>query len=203
MRQTDVDRQFGRTEQKRRRMKNYLYILILISIVTCKEEHAINAQEKKSENIETIEKTDDNIRKIGKLYKPEKFIITPGKISAKNKKQNYQITLFNSDLLDNKEENLKNHAKEIANLYHKSLINNSITFNFNKIIVEIEHRNGKKENFKFSEKDFLINEIEFPINTKFTIKVTKIDNLNFKYSTLKVEPFNKKLEMWNTENLFE
>ncbi|MBP4141898.1 hypothetical protein J3S90_08790 [Flavobacterium sp. P4023] len=44
--------------------------------------------------------------------------------------------------------------------------------------------------------------IEFPINTKFTIKVTKVDELNFKYEILKTEPYNKKLDMWNTENLF-
>jgi hypothetical protein len=45
--------------------------------------------------------------------------------------------------------------------------------------------------------------IEFSINTKFTIKVTKVDELNFKYEILKTEPYNKKLEMWNTGNLFD
>ena len=70
---------------------------------------------------------------------------------------------------------------------------------------------SSKDNFlnaqeKKSEKtvniENLTNEIEFPINTKFTIKVTKVDELNFKYEVLKTEPYNKKLEMWNTENLF-
>jgi hypothetical protein len=72
-----------------------------------------------------------------------------------------------------------------------------------KITVNNEHRNGKKDSFKYSEKDFLYNQIEFPINTKFTIKVTKIEDLNFKYKILKAETINRKLEMWNTENLFE
>jgi len=45
--------------------------------------------------------------------------------------------------------------------------------------------------------------IEFPINTKFIIKVTKVDELNFKCEILKTEPYNKKLEMWNTQNLFD
>ena len=35
-------------------MKNYLYILLITSIISCKE-NVVNAQEKKSENIETIE----------------------------------------------------------------------------------------------------------------------------------------------------
>lgn len=183
-------------------MKNYLYILLIISIISCKE-NVVNAQEKKSENIETIEKMDVEIQEIGNLYKPEKFVAKQGKIRTDNKKENYQITLFNSDLLDDEKENIKNHAKKIANLYYKNLVHNIIPFNFNKIIVEIEHRNGKKESYKYTEKDFLTNEIEFSVNTKFTLKVTKIDDLNFKYTILKVEPYNKKLENWNTENLFE
>ena len=183
-------------------MKNYLYILMLISIVSCKENN-INAQEKKTKKIETIKKMDDEIQQIGNLYQPEKIITKQGKVRTDNKKEDYQITLTNSDLLDSVSENTKEHIEKIAILYYKNLTNNIDSFNYNKITVNIEHRNGKKESFTFSEKDFLTNEIEFPINTKFTIKVTKIDDLNFKYSILKVEPFNKKLEMWNTENLFE
>jgi hypothetical protein len=183
-------------------MKKYLYILILTSVISCKE-NTIKAQEKKSENIDTIQKKDDEIREIGNLYQPERMIAKQAKVRTDSKKENYQITIFNSDLLDNKTEDIENHAKKIANLFYKNLLRNIIPFNFNKIIVKIEHRNGKIKSFKYTEKDFLTNEIEFTINTKFTIKVSKIDDLYFKYSILKVEPYNKKLEIWNTENLFE
>lgn len=175
---------------------------MIISIVSCRE-NTINAQEKKSENIETIVKMDDEIREIGNLYQPERMIAKQGKVRTDNKKEDYQITLTNSDLLDRISENKDEHVKKIATLYYKNLTKNIVPFNYNKITVNIEHRNGKKNSFKYSEKDFLDNEIEFPTNTKFTIKVTKIDNLNFKGTILKAEPYYKKLELWNTENLFE
>lgn len=181
-------------------MKNYLYVLILTSIFSCKESIA-NAQQKNSEKIVNVEKMDDEIKEIGNLYQPERMVAKQGKIRTDNKKEDFKITLFNSDILD-KGKDTEIHARKIVNLYYKNLIRNIIPLNFSKIIVEIEHRNGKKESFKFTEKDFLTNEIEIAINTKFTIKVTKLDELNFKYEILKTEPYNKKLEMWNTENLF-
>ncbi|WP_413998197.1 hypothetical protein ACMDB5_10430 [Flavobacterium sp. W1B] len=133
-------------------MKNYLYILILTSIISCKE-NVVNDQERKTENLETIEKMDDEIREIGNLYKPEKFVAKQGKIRTDNKKENYQITLTNSDLLDSDKENAKGHAEKIVNLYYKNLVRNIVPLNYNKIIVEIEHRNGKKQSFKYSEKE--------------------------------------------------
>ena len=183
-------------------MKNYLYILVLISIISCKE-NAAKVQEKKSDDVEIIPNINSTIQQIANLYIPEKITINQGKIRNKDNEKNYEITLSNSNLLDDEKENIENYAEKIANLYYKNLIKNIIPFDFDKIIVEIEHKNGKKEIFKYTEKDFLENGIEFTINNKFTIKVAKIDDLNFKYSILKAEPFNKKLEIWNTENLFE
>ena len=181
-------------------MKNYLYVLILILIFSCKINIA-NAQQKNSEKIVEVEKMDDEIREIGNLYRPERMVAKQGKIRTDNKKEDFKITLFNSDTLDNgKDAELQ--AKKIGDLYFKNLSRNIIPLNYNKIIVEFEHRNGKKDSFKFVEKAFLKNEIEFVINTIFTIKVTKIDELNFKCEILKTEPYNKKLEMWNTKNLF-
>ena len=179
-------------------MKSYIYIILLISLISCKENKA-NGQEKENYKIDLNE----GIQEIGNLYQPEKMSIKQNKIRTDNKKENYQITLTNSDLLDSITENTEKHAKNIVNLYFKNLVRNIVPLNFNKITVNIEHRNGKKESFKFTEKDFLTNRIEFAINTKFTIKVLKIDDLNFKYTILKVEPYGKKIEMWNTENLFE
>lgn len=198
----DVDRQFVRKNEKHKTMKDYLFILILISFFSCKE-NIVNAQEKKLEKIEIKQKMEDEIQEIGNLYQPEKMVVKQNKIRPDNKKEDYQITLTNSDILDKDLENIETHVAKIVSIYYKNLVRNIIPFNYNKIIVEIEHRNGKKDSFKYTEKDLLNNSIEFPINSKFTIKVTKIDNLNFKYSILKVEPFEKKLELWNTEDLFE
>ena len=181
-------------------MKKYLYVLILTSIFSCKENIA-NAQQINSENIVNVDKINDEINEIGNLYYPEKMVAKQGKTRTDNKKEDFTITLFNSDTLD-KGKDTEIHARKIVNLYYKNLIRNIIPLNFNKIIVEIEHRNGKKENFKVTEKDFLTSEIEIAINTKFTMKVTKVDELNFKYEILKTEQYNKKLEIWNTENLF-
>lgn len=182
-------------------MKKYFYVLILISIFSCKENIA-NAQQKNSEKIVEVERMDDEIREIGNLYQPERMTAKQGKIRNDNKKEDFKITLFNSDILDKGKET-EIQARKIVNLYHKNLTRNITPLNFSKIIVEIEHRNGKKENYKFTEKDFLTSEIEFEINTKFTIKVTKVDERNFKCEILKTEPYNKKLEIWNTENLFD
>lgn len=125
-------------------MKNYLYLLMLISIVSCKENN-INAQEKKIENIETIEKMDDEIQEIGNFYQPEKIIAKQGKVRTDNKKEDYQITLINSDLLDSVSGNTKEHIEKIANLYYKNLINNIVPFNYNKITVNIEQKWQKRK----------------------------------------------------------
>ena len=133
-------------------MKNYLLILMLISISSCKENEVI-AQEKKPEKAELSEEMNYEIQEIGNLYKPEKMIIKQNKIRTDNEKENYQITLTNSDLLDSDTENLKKHAEKIANFYFKNLSRNIVPLNCRNIIVEIEHRNGKKDNFKYSEKE--------------------------------------------------
>ena len=61
----------------------------------------------------------------------------------------------------------------------------------------------EKKSEKIENIENMSKAIELPVNTKFTIKVTKVDEFNFKYSILKAEPYNKKLEMWNNEGLFE
>lgn len=129
---------------------------MLITIVSCKESSK-NAQEKKIDEKKIKEKNEDEIQKIGNLYQPEKMEVKLNKISTDNKKEDYQITLTNSDLLDSISENTEEHAKKIVNLYYKNLTKNIVPFNYNKITVNIEHRNGEKVSFKYSEKDFLTN----------------------------------------------
>jgi len=133
-------------------MKNYLFILILISFFSCKENIA-NAQEKKSEETVVTEKMDDEIQQIGNLYQPEKMVVKQNKIRTDNKKENYQITLTNSDLLDKDLGNVQKHAEKIVQIYYKNLVRNIVPLNCAKILVVIQHRNGKKDSFKFTEKN--------------------------------------------------
>ena len=183
-------------------MKKLLLVLILVSFYSCKN-NKIVAQENKINKFDKEANLKIGIQEIGSLYKPEKMSIKQGAIRKDNKKENYQITLTNSNFLDSLSEKTEISARKVADLYYKNLIANIFPLNYDKISVNIEHRNGKKESFKFIEKDFLKNEIEFPINSKFTIQVEKIDETSFKYSILKLEPINKKLGIWNSEKLFE
>jgi hypothetical protein len=136
--------------EKRKQMRKFLYILIIISTFSCKD-NVINAQEQKSEKQEVKVKMDDEIQQIGNIYQPEKMVIKQNKIRTDNKKENYQITLTNSNLLDSDKENVENHAEKIVKMYYRNLSRNIVDLNSDKIIVEIEHRNGKKESFKYSE----------------------------------------------------
>lgn len=181
-------------------MKKILIFFILFSLFSCKGNKIKNSEKNSSEKV-TEGEIIPEIQEIGNLFRPE--MMEQEEIKIVNGKNNYQYTITNSDLLDTELENTEKYAKQIVNVYYKFLIRINNPFNYDKIITKIIHRNGKIESFKFSEKDFLTNEIEFTINTKFTIKVIKIDDLNFKCTILKAEPYNKKLEMWNTENLFE
>ncbi len=131
-------------------MRKFLYILIIISTFSCKD-NVITAQEQKSEKQEVKVKMDDEIQQIGNIYQPEKMVIKQNKIRTDNKKENYQITITNSNLLDSDKENVENHAEQIVKMYYLNLSRNILDLNSDKIIVEIEHRNGKKESFKYSE----------------------------------------------------
>ena len=131
-------------------MRKFLYILIIISTFSCKD-NVITAQAQKSEKQEVKVKMDDEIQQIGNIYQPEKMVIKQNKIRTDNEKENYQITLTNSNLLDSDKENVENHAEQIVKMYYRNLSRNIVDLNSDKIIVEIEHRNGKKESFKYSE----------------------------------------------------
>lgn len=43
----------------------------------------------------------------------------------------------------------------------------------------------------------------FPIGTKFTIKLTAVDSVNFNYSVITFERFDKTIDTWNSKDLFE
>lgn len=93
----------------------------------------------------------DETQEIGQLYKPEKF--QTEEIKMGTGKNNYQCTVKNSDLLDTDLQNIKMHSGKIASIYYKFLIRINSPFKYNKIIVKIEHRNGKIDSFEYSEKE--------------------------------------------------
>jgi len=71
----------------------------------------------------------------------------------KSEKEDYQIMLSNSDLLDTDFKNTEKHAQKIASLYYKFLVRNINPFNVKNIIVRIEHRSLKIQNFEYSEEN--------------------------------------------------
>lgn len=133
-------------------MKNSLLILLLVSFLSCKE-NTTTAQDKKPEETVNSQKLDDEIQQIGNLYQPEKIVAKQNKIRTDNKNEDYKITLTNSDSLDTDIKNLQKHAEKIVRLYYKNLSRNIVPLNCNEILIEIEHRNGEKDSFKFTEKD--------------------------------------------------
>lgn len=131
-------------------MKTYIYLAILITLFSCKE-NKIEVQERQNVKKVGPPKIDYEIREIGKLYWPE--MMQQEEIKNKNGKKNYRFTITNSDLLDQDLQNIQVHSRKIARNYYNSLIKINSPFIYNKIIVKIVHRNGKIDNFEYSEKE--------------------------------------------------
>ncbi|WP_396161324.1 hypothetical protein [Flavobacterium sp.] len=143
-------------------MKKYLFILILASFYSCKNDSAVThekkenkvVKEKAKENIApNQENVNDVANEIGGLYKPEEMVIKGNRVGTNNEKEDYQVKITNSDLLDNDIVNVEKHAKKIATIYYKFLSQNIKLFNFKKVIIKIEHRNTKTSNFEYSEEN--------------------------------------------------
>ena len=108
-------------------------------------------EESSQSRLDNYKKVEDETREIGDLYRPE--MIRTEEIKMKSGKNNYQCTVTNSDLLDTDLQNIKIHSRKIVGIYHKFLSRINSPFNYNKIIVKIEHRNGKIDNFEYSEEE--------------------------------------------------
>lgn len=106
-------------------------------------------EESSQSRLDNYKKVEDETREIGDLYRPE--MIQTEEIKMKSAKNNYQCTVTNSDLLDTDLQNIKIHSKKIVSIYYKFLSRINSPFNYNKIIVKIEHRDGKIDNFEYSE----------------------------------------------------
>lgn len=133
-------------------MKKKLFILILILTFSCKKNEVKHPETKNNEVINK-EKLNDELQKIGNLYKPEKFELKENKIEAESIKENYTITLTNSNLLDTDLKNIKTHCEKIAIIYYTFLVRSIKSFNYDKIIVKIVHRNGTIYSCNYSEKE--------------------------------------------------
>lgn len=106
-------------------------------------------EESSQSRLDNYKKVEDETREIGDLYRPE--MIQTEEIKMKSGKNNYQCTVTNSDLLDTDLQNIKIHSRKIVSIYYKFLSRINSPLNYNKIIVKIAHRNGKIDNFEYSE----------------------------------------------------
>jgi len=132
-------------------MKKYLFLIILFLIYSCKHDKIILPEKKVIK--EQKNESHDEVMKIAGLYRPEKMVAKGKRKGTYTEKENYQITITNSNLLDNDIENIESHAQKIAIIYHKSLMKTIPRFNFKKIIVKIKHKNAKSETFEYSEEN--------------------------------------------------
>lgn len=143
-------------------MKKYLILIILVCVYSCKEDNSIINEKKRAKIGNEVNKENkgpnqdkvNNIaQKFGDLYNPQKMEIKGNRVGSNNEKENYKVTLTNSDLLDSDIANIEKHAKKIAIIYYSYLSKNVKPFNFKKIIIKIEHKNNKVNDFEYSEKD--------------------------------------------------
>ncbi len=133
-------------------MKKYLFIIILASFFSCKNDNTV-VQDKK-ENIEANQKNVNTVaHEIGGLYNPEKMEIKENRVGKNDEKEDYQVKITNSDTIDNDIMNVEKHAQKIASIYYKFLSQNIKPFNFKKVIIKIEHRDRKVSNFEYSEEN--------------------------------------------------
>ena len=82
-------------------MKNYLLIIIIIICYSCKENKTIQKQNKINKTSD-FPKINPNViaQQIDSMYHPEGMTIKGNRIWVNAEKENYQITIENSKLLD-------------------------------------------------------------------------------------------------------
>jgi hypothetical protein len=133
-------------------METKKMIGILLLFITCNS--CMNEQKKspKIENVEKENKKPDG-RQITLKYYPEEMRIKLQPEEKINIKENYTVTLINSDVIDRDMKNLKEKSDDILKIYYDLLMKNNKTLNYNQIIVEIIHKNKKKHIFQYNKKN--------------------------------------------------
>lgn len=129
-------------------MRKISCFLIFFMIFSCNEKKTDS--EIKPDNKEF---NDKNIQEIGHLYNPEKITTRPIKLYINSEKKNYEIDLFNSDLLKKEKQNLKTHSNKIALLLKEHLTKNNV--DYNDIIVRIYHKKNGKKSFQYSNQELI------------------------------------------------
>ncbi|MCC9062019.1 hypothetical protein [Flavobacterium piscisymbiosum] len=129
-------------------MQRITCFLILIIIFSCNERKANSEIKPDSKNY-----NDQGIQEIGQLYNPENITTRPIKLYNNDEEKNYEIDIFNSDLLLRDKENLKPHSDKIALLLKNHLIKNNVIYN--DIIVRIYQKNDGKQSFQYSDKELI------------------------------------------------
>ena len=124
----------------------------MFNLFSCKTEKTENKERKESEKV-TEGKIIPEVQEIGNIFRPE--MMKQEEIENKVGKNNYQFTITNSDLIDNDLKNTDKYAEQIVEKYYAFLIRINKPFNYDKIIVKIEHRNKKIENYEYSENEML------------------------------------------------
>ena len=130
-------------------MYKILVALIMMNLYSCKEKKVVNKIENDDLENAHIGPIIPEIQVVADLFKPERM--EQDEIENKTGKNNYKYTITNSDLLDTDLKNTKIYAEQIVDNYYNFLIRINKPFNYDKIIVEIRHRNGKIDIFKYSE----------------------------------------------------
>ncbi|WP_379696287.1 hypothetical protein [Flavobacterium sp. HJSW_4] len=129
-------------------MRKTIYFLLLIVFFSCNEKKKDN--EIKPDNKEF---NDQGIQEIGHLYNPETLTTRPIKLYINSDEKNYEIDIFNSDLLKEEKENLKFHSDKIALLLRKHLSKNKV--DYNDIIVRIYLKKEGKQSFQYSKQELI------------------------------------------------
>lgn len=96
---------------------------------------------------------DQELQKIGHFYQPEKMTTRPIKLEINSEEKNYEIDIYNSDILKKDNENLKLHSDKIALLLKKHLIKNNVTYN--DIIIRIYQKNNGKQSFQYTNQELV------------------------------------------------
>ncbi|WKL46324.1 hypothetical protein Q1W71_15325 [Flavobacterium pectinovorum] len=129
-------------------MQKITCFLILLMAFSCNEKKI--ESEKKPDNKEF---NDEELQKIGHFYQPEQMTTRPIKMYINSEKKNYEIDIYNSDVLKKDKENLKSNSDKIAILLKRHLTKNNVVYN--DIIVRIYQKNNEKKSFQYSNKDLI------------------------------------------------
>ena len=129
-------------------MQKTIFFLIMIIFFSCNDKKI--DPEIKPDNKEF---NDQELQKIGHFYQPEKMTTRPIKLEINSEEKNYEIDIYNSDILKKDNENLKLHSDKIALLLKKHLIKNNVIYN--DIIIRIYQKNDGKQSFQYTDQELI------------------------------------------------